>query len=99
LVAGRKAAALYENSLAMPETLARRTASEAAEGGETEPGVFLFDVVLIATNDGTGLTPSVYRIAPAFGGRVEERSLVSLGEARLGSIGLDESLSRSRAAA
>jgi uncharacterized protein YbjT (DUF2867 family) len=34
-----------------------------------------------------------------FGGRVEERSLVPLGEARLGRIGLDEWLRRSRAAA
>ena len=34
-----------------------------------------------------------------YGGRVEERSLVPLGEARLGSIGLDEWLRRSRAAA
>jgi uncharacterized protein YbjT (DUF2867 family) len=34
-----------------------------------------------------------------FGGRVEERSLVPLGEARLGHIGLDEWLRRSRAAA
>ncbi|MGH7398002.1 MAG: SDR family oxidoreductase [Candidatus Rokuibacteriota bacterium] len=32
-----------------------------------------------------------------FGGRVEERSLVPLGEARLGRIGLDEWLRRSRA--
>src|SRR6188472_3809500 len=32
-----------------------------------------------------------------FGGRVEERSLVPLGEARLGSIGFDEWLRRSRA--
>jgi uncharacterized protein YbjT (DUF2867 family) len=32
-----------------------------------------------------------------FGGRVEERSLVPLGEARLGHIGLDEWLRRSRA--
>jgi uncharacterized protein YbjT (DUF2867 family) len=31
-----------------------------------------------------------------YGGRVEERSLVPLGEARLGRIGLDEWLSRSR---
>ncbi|HEY7887434.1 MAG TPA: SDR family oxidoreductase [Steroidobacteraceae bacterium] len=31
-----------------------------------------------------------------FGGRVEERSLVPLGDARLGRIGLDEWLSRSR---
>ena len=31
-----------------------------------------------------------------FGGRVEERSLVPLGEARLGHIGLDEWLRRSR---
>ena len=30
-----------------------------------------------------------------FGGRVEERSLVPLGEARLGRIGLDEWLRRS----
>jgi uncharacterized protein YbjT (DUF2867 family) len=34
-----------------------------------------------------------------FGGRVEERSLVPLGEARLGRVGFDEWLSRSRAAA
>ena len=34
-----------------------------------------------------------------FGGRVEERSLVPLGEARLGSIGLDEWLRRSRSPA
>ncbi len=34
-----------------------------------------------------------------WGGRVEERSLVPLGEARLGRIGLDEWLRRSQAAA
>src|SRR3954462_7537159 len=34
-----------------------------------------------------------------WGGRVEERSLVPLGEARLGSIGLDDWLRRSQAAA
>jgi uncharacterized protein YbjT (DUF2867 family) len=34
-----------------------------------------------------------------FGGRVEERSLVPLGEARLGRIGLDEWLRRAQAAA
>jgi hypothetical protein len=34
-----------------------------------------------------------------FGGRVEEHSLVPLGEARLGRIGFDEWLRRSRAAA
>jgi uncharacterized protein YbjT (DUF2867 family) len=34
-----------------------------------------------------------------FGGRVEERSLVLWGEARLGRIGLDEWLRRSQAAA
>jgi uncharacterized protein YbjT (DUF2867 family) len=34
-----------------------------------------------------------------FGGRVEERSLVPLGAARLGRIGLDEWLRRSRAKA
>ena len=34
-----------------------------------------------------------------FGGRVEERSLVPLGEARLGRIGFDEWLGRSQAAA
>jgi uncharacterized protein YbjT (DUF2867 family) len=32
-----------------------------------------------------------------FGGRVEERSIVPLGEARLGRIGLDEWLRRSQA--
>jgi uncharacterized protein YbjT (DUF2867 family) len=37
--------------------------------------------------------------APYWGGRVEERSLVPLGEARLGSIGFDEWLRRSRAGA
>jgi uncharacterized protein YbjT (DUF2867 family) len=40
-----------------------------------------------------------YPEAPYFGGRVEERSLVPLGEARLGRIGLDEWLRRSQAAA
>ena len=34
-----------------------------------------------------------------FGGRIEERSLVPLGEPRLGSIGLDEWLRRSQARA
>ena len=34
-----------------------------------------------------------------FGGRVEERSLVPLGEARLGRIGLDEWIRRSQARA
>ena len=34
-----------------------------------------------------------------FGGRVEERSLVPLGEARLGRIGFDEWLRRSQAGA
>ena len=34
-----------------------------------------------------------------YGGRVEERSLVPLGEARLGHIGLDEWLRRSQAKA
>jgi hypothetical protein len=33
------------------------------------------------------------------GGRVEERSLVPLGEARLGRIGLDECVRRSQAKA
>ena len=37
--------------------------------------------------------------AQYFGGRVEEHSLVPLGEARLGRIGLDEWLRRSQAAA
>jgi hypothetical protein len=37
--------------------------------------------------------------AQYFGGRVEEVSLVPLGEARLGRIGFDEWLRRSRAAA
>jgi uncharacterized protein YbjT (DUF2867 family) len=36
--------------------------------------------------------------ARLYGGRVEERSLVPLGEARLGRVGLDEWLRRSRAA-
>jgi hypothetical protein len=34
-----------------------------------------------------------------YGGRVEEHSLVPFGEARLGRIGFDEWLRRSRAAA
>ena len=37
--------------------------------------------------------------APYYGGRVEERSLVPLGEARFGRIGFDEWLRRSRARA
>jgi uncharacterized protein YbjT (DUF2867 family) len=39
------------------------------------------------------------REARYWGGRVEERSLVPLAEARLGHIGLDEWLGRSRAGA
>src|SRR6202158_762779 len=38
-------------------------------------------------------------VARYWGGRIEERSLVPLGEARLGRIGLDEWVRRSRAAA
>jgi uncharacterized protein YbjT (DUF2867 family) len=50
---------------------------------------------------GVGDPREVVRDADAlyFGGRVEERSLVPLGEAHLGRIGFDEWLRRSRAAA
>jgi nucleoside-diphosphate-sugar epimerase len=47
---------------------------------------------------GTGLIGSkTVAILREEGGRVEERSLVPLGEARLGHIGLDEWLRRSKA--
>ena len=50
---------------------------------------------------GTGLIGSVASDPEAryWGGRVEEHSLVPLGDARLGRIGLDEWLRRSQAKA
>jgi len=51
--------------------------------------------VAVTTGASRGMGVSV--LAP--GGQVEEHSLVPLGEARLGRIGLDEWLRRSRAGA
>jgi uncharacterized protein YbjT (DUF2867 family) len=48
---------------------------------------------------GRNLLAAEAAAARYFGGRVEERSLVPLGEARLGRIGLDEWLRRSQASA
>jgi hypothetical protein len=58
----------------------------------------------ITTKDGTEIFRDPRKVvsdpeARYYGGRVEERSLVPLGEARLGRIGFDEWLRRSRAAA
>ena len=52
---------------------------------------------LKATGDPREVVPDPE--ARYYGGRVEERSLVPLGEARLGRIGLDEWLRRSQARA
>jgi uncharacterized protein YbjT (DUF2867 family) len=58
-----------------------------------------FDEIVARYLKATGDPRTVVRDPEAryFGGRVEELSLVPLGEARLGRIGLDEWLSRSRA--
>lgn len=58
-----------------------------------------FDEIVARYLKATGDPRTVVRDPEAryFGGRVEERSLVPLGEARLGGIGLDEWLRRSQA--
>ena len=60
-----------------------------------------FNEIVARYLKGVGDSREVVRDPEAryWGGRVEERSLVPLGEAPLGRIGLDEWLSRSRAAA
>ena len=57
-------------------------------------------IVVIGGNGLIGSkTAAILRQGGHWGGRVEERSLVPLGEARLGRIGLNEWLRRSSAAA
>src|SRR5262249_1780482 len=65
------------------------------------PGHAPFSEFVARSLKASGDPREVVRDAEAqfFGGRVEERSLVPLGEARLGRIGFDEWLRRSRAAA
>src|SRR5262249_42499100 len=60
-----------------------------------------FDEIIARFLKAVGDAREVVRDSEAryFGGRVEERSLVPLGEARLGRIGLDEWLRRSQAGA
>jgi uncharacterized protein YbjT (DUF2867 family) len=86
------AAFVAEAALATP----RNGVVEIA-GPEREP----FNEIVARYLKGIGDTREVVSDPEAryFGGRVEERSLVPLGEARLGRIGLDEWLRRSQAAA
>ena len=86
------AAVVAEVALAAP----RRGIIEIA-GPERAP----FDEIVARYLKAVGDPRQVVRDPEAryFGGRVEERSLVPLGEARLGRIGLDEWLHRSHAAA
>ena len=86
------AAVVAEVALAAP----RRGIIEIA-GPERAP----FDEIVARYLKAVGDPRQVVRDPEAryFGGRVEERSLVPLGEARLGRIGLDEWLRRSHAAA
>jgi uncharacterized protein YbjT (DUF2867 family) len=60
-----------------------------------------FDEMIARYLKAVGDPPTVVRDSEAryFGGRVEECSLVPLGEARLGRIGLDEWLRRLQAGA
>jgi uncharacterized protein YbjT (DUF2867 family) len=78
-------------------TAAPRGGTVEIAGPERQP----FDEIVARYLKAMGDPRQVVRDPAAlyFGGRVEERSLVPLGEARLGRIGLDEWLRRSRAAA
>jgi uncharacterized protein YbjT (DUF2867 family) len=86
------AAVVAETALAAP----RNGVVEIA-GPERAP----FDEIVARYLKAVGDPRQVVRDSEAryWGGRVEERSLVPLGEARLGRIGLDEWLRRSQAAA
>ena len=84
------AAFVAEVALAAP-----RNGSVEIAGPERAP----FDEIIARYLRAVGDPRQVVRDAEAryFGGRVEEKSLVPLGEARLGRIGLDEWLRRSQA--
>jgi uncharacterized protein YbjT (DUF2867 family) len=86
------AAAVAEEALAAP-----RNGIVEIAGPERAP----FDGIVARYLKAVGDPREVVRDPQAgyWGGRIEERSLVPLGEARLGRIGLDEWLRRSRAAA
>ncbi|HEX5605829.1 MAG TPA: NmrA family transcriptional regulator, partial [Candidatus Binatia bacterium] len=86
------AAFVAEAALAAP-----RNGTVEIAGPERAP----FDQIVARYLKAVGDPREVVRDADAlyFGGRVEERSLVPLGEARLGRIGLDEWLRRSQARA
>jgi uncharacterized protein YbjT (DUF2867 family) len=86
------AAAVADAALAAP-----RNGIVEIAGPEPAP----FDEIIARYLKAIGDPREVVRDTEAryFGGRVEERSLVPLGEARLGRIGLDEWLRRSRAGA
>jgi uncharacterized protein YbjT (DUF2867 family) len=86
------AAAVADAALAAP-----RNGIVEIAGPEPAP----FDEIIARYLKAIGDPREVVRDTEAryFGGRVEERSLVPLGEARLGRIGLDEWLRRSKASA
>jgi uncharacterized protein YbjT (DUF2867 family) len=86
------AAAVADAALAAP-----RNGIVEIAGPEPAP----FDEIIARYLKAIGDPREVVRDTEAryFGGRVEERSLVPLGEARLGRIGLDEWLRRPRAGA
>src|SRR6516225_7000314 len=74
----------------------RAIADSSAEGNRVRISPGLFQPIAAVDDPRVVVSDPEARY---YGGRVDERSLVPLGDARLGRIGLDEWLRRSRAAA